>query len=252
METDKMEKGNIANCSVLYLEKYNFENWFNNSIEFLKLLKLEPTHIGVQNTGKSSKITKYQTGYKKLLLSEFKDITSIGLYVCEEGEQSPGFNWIANLNIYYNRFIGFICFWGVDETLISLDKLTFDVLNSYNNFETLIYGYSYEYLHNKYPYFYALGMSSQKDSAEEKETLSKWINSMKEIKSGRIREVYKINIFKELTLSIKSKLGLSLKEYILRSNTTLKAIKSGIYVYEPSKESIANIKSEFGKELILT
>lgn len=249
-----MEKGNIANCLVLHFEEYNFENWFNDSVKFLNSLKLEPTHIGVQTIGKSNKITKYQTGYKKLLSSGFENITSIGLYVCNEEEQSPGFNWIANINVYYNRFIGFICFWGIEKKKISLQDISLKVFNMYNStdFETLLYGYSYDYLHNRYPYFYAVGMSSQKNSIEEKESLSKWLSSMKEIKDGRVRSIYNINFFRDITLSIKTESGLSLKEYILNTKGSLNEIKKGIYLYNASENNIEDIKKEFGKKLILT
>jgi hypothetical protein len=164
-------KGNTANCLVLYFEEYSFKNWFNQSVTFLSSINLTPTHIGIQGIGTSNKIIRYQSGYKKLIQSDFQNITSIGLYVCDKDEKSPGFNWITCCTIYFSRFVGFTCFWGIDENQALDKKDMANMMKSYIREYIPLYGYEYQCLHEKYPCFYALGMSSQKSTIEEKERL---------------------------------------------------------------------------------
>lgn len=205
--------------------------------------------------GLPKKPVDLQTALKKIQKNDIRNLEAIELYTTIPNYQQLAFGWqvTAQMHISSGTFV-----FSFEESLLNepakgfLLELLRDILPVYD------YQYGISYIRDREfgPVLYAFGMSAglgyDAESLAKGDQISQWFHRKNELRSGKIRDVYPINILSEHQ-----------RAYILNSQTLESWIKTkgsrgrielfdakrALWTIDPA--DIQNVRKELAKSGIL-
>lgn len=175
-----------------------------------------PTYIAAEGKGYSGKAVDFGGNIsKKLIHSDFEDITVLDISSNPEGSKSPAYDRFATASLSFNM---------PGETLLCLalnegfepfgGEVFCQIVGRLLSLQDWSFGFGFSDKVNRQPDFHVLGIDNGKLGADEQAALNAWYMAQPERKTTMLRGVYPMMLLNQEQMQLSAPDGRSLVEYI--------------------------------------